>query len=104
MDYTHGEKRGGGLTSIKRIVFIVERDAKENTSEIKSVVAIGTPGRVEAAVLKQKRFSVKNLEFLILDEADRLLDLGFEMQVRGSFKGCVYICERNIRLVVSWNQ
>ena len=60
---------------------------KKNPSELNCVVIIGTPGRIEAAILKQKRFSAKKLEFLILDEADRLLDLGFEMQVREPFKG-----------------
>lgn len=46
-----------------------------------SVVVIGTPGRL-ADLLERKdcnlAASVKSLEVLVLDEADRLLDLGFQ--------------------------
>ncbi|PIL24178.1 transporter [Ganoderma sinense ZZ0214-1] len=42
-------------------------------------IVIGTPGRVEEFLLGKGRnvVSVKELEVLVLDEADRLLDLGF---------------------------
>ncbi|KAL5511616.1 SPB4 [Sanghuangporus vaninii] len=42
-------------------------------------VVIGTPGRIEEFLLGKGRdvVSVKELEVLVLDEADRLLDLGF---------------------------
>ncbi|KAF8311378.1 DEAD-domain-containing protein [Clavulina sp. PMI_390] len=44
-----------------------------------SQIVIGTPGRVEEFLLKTglTKVSVKELEMLVLDEADRLLDLGF---------------------------
>ncbi|KAA1474944.1 DEAD-domain-containing protein [Dentipellis sp. KUC8613] len=43
-------------------------------------IVIGTPGRVEEFLLGKGRdtVSVKELEVLVLDEADRLLDLGFQ--------------------------
>ncbi|KAK2466230.1 hypothetical protein APHAL10511_001872 [Amanita phalloides] len=43
-------------------------------------IVIGTPGRVEEFLLGKGRASiiVKELEVLVLDEADRLLDLGFQ--------------------------
>ncbi|KIL70035.1 hypothetical protein M378DRAFT_183640 [Amanita muscaria Koide BX008] len=43
-------------------------------------IVIGTPGRVEEFLLGKGRPSVvvKELEVLVLDEADRLLDLGFQ--------------------------
>ncbi|KAF9009066.1 DEAD-domain-containing protein [Cyathus striatus] len=46
-------------------------------------IVIGTPGRVEEFLLGKGRGSVnvKELEVLVLDEADRLLDLGFQTSV-----------------------
>ncbi|PPQ77748.1 hypothetical protein CVT25_011183 [Psilocybe cyanescens] len=43
-------------------------------------IVIGTPGRIEEFLLGQGRstVNVKGLEVLVLDEADRLLDLGFQ--------------------------
>lgn len=44
-------------------------------------VVIGTPGRVVDHLSNTKGFNLKNLKFLIFDEADRLLDLDFEKQI-----------------------
>ncbi|KAF9534303.1 DEAD-domain-containing protein [Crepidotus variabilis] len=43
-------------------------------------IVVGTPGRIEEFLLGKGRnsVSVKGLEVLIMDEADRLLDLGFQ--------------------------
>ncbi|KAI0362347.1 DEAD-domain-containing protein [Trametes cingulata] len=43
-------------------------------------IVIGTPGRIEEFLLGKGKsvVSVKELEVLVLDEADRLLDLGFQ--------------------------
>ncbi|KZW02840.1 DEAD-domain-containing protein [Exidia glandulosa HHB12029] len=47
--------------------------------EIGADIVVGTPGRVEEFLLGKGRdaVSIKELEVLVLDEADRLLDLGF---------------------------
>lgn len=47
--------------------------------ETSADIVIGTPGRIEEFLLGRgaARVSVKELEVLVLDEADRLLDLGF---------------------------
>ncbi|KAF9453005.1 DEAD-domain-containing protein, partial [Macrolepiota fuliginosa MF-IS2] len=47
-------------------------------------IVIGTPGRIEEFLLGKGRdsVSVKELEALVLDEADRLLDLGFQDALR----------------------
>lgn len=42
-------------------------------------IIIGTPGKLESFFEKVK---TPNLEVLVLDEADRLLDMGFETQIR----------------------
>lgn len=46
-----------------------------------SDIIVGTPGRVEE-LLKRNNVDVKELEVLILDEADRLLDLGFSLTIQ----------------------
>ena len=44
-------------------------------------VLIGTPGRL-IDYLKQKVYHLKNIEVMILDEADRMFDLGFIKDIR----------------------
>lgn len=40
-------------------------------------VVIGTPGRMVDHLANTKGFHLRNARFLVLDEADRLLDLDF---------------------------
>lgn len=44
-------------------------------------IIVGTPGRVIDHLSNTKGFNLKNLKFLVFDEADRLLDLDFEKQI-----------------------
>jgi ATP-dependent RNA helicase RhlB len=44
-------------------------------------VLIGTPGRL-IDYLKQKAYSLRNTQFLVIDEADRLFDMGFISDLR----------------------
>jgi ATP-dependent RNA helicase DDX47/RRP3 len=44
-------------------------------------IIIGTPGRVADHLQNTKGFSLKNLKFLVLDEADRLLNMDFEKEI-----------------------
>eukprot|EP01080_Neovahlkampfia_damariscottae_P006805 gene6805-10971_t len=48
-------------------------------------VAICTPGRLLEVLEKKENYGIKlsNFEVLVLDEADRILDLGFEAQLNG---------------------
>tara|TARA_A100000164_G_scaffold275228_1_gene247214 strand:- start:48 stop:1244 length:1197 start_codon:yes stop_codon:yes gene_type:complete len=48
-------------------------------------IIIGTPGRINDLLLR-KSLSLKNFNFLVLDEADRMLDMGFEDQVEKILK------------------
>ncbi|MBX2847873.1 MAG: ATP-dependent RNA helicase RhlB [Acidiferrobacterales bacterium] len=48
-------------------------------------ILIGTPGRV-IDYFKQKVFSLESLEVIILDEADRMFDLGFIADIRFLFR------------------
>ena len=56
-----------------------EEDLIKYQKEIPNII-IATPGRILDFIEKEK-ISLSNLEILILDEADRMLDMGFELTV-----------------------
>ncbi len=59
------------------IDYIKQRDAITQGVD----VLIGTPGRL-IDYLKQKAYSLKNTEFLVIDEADRMFNMGFISDLR----------------------
>ncbi|KAJ3359133.1 hypothetical protein HDU91_005001 [Kappamyces sp. JEL0680] len=63
----------GGSVSVK--------DDMERFSKNGGHVLVGTPGRLQDLISRSSLFRVKDLEVLVMDEADRLLDLGFEKQI-----------------------
>jgi ATP-dependent RNA helicase DDX55/SPB4 len=44
-------------------------------------VLIGTPGRIDDVMKRCAAMDMRQLEVLVLDEADRLLDMGFKVGV-----------------------
>jgi ATP-dependent RNA helicase RhlE len=46
----------------------------------KAQIVVATPGRLED-LLQQRYFSLKQIRYLVLDEADRMLDMGFKPAV-----------------------
>ena len=44
-------------------------------------VVVGTPGRLMDHLTNTKGFTLRNLKFLVLDEADRLLNMDFEQEI-----------------------
>lgn len=50
-------------------------------------VLVATPGRL-IDFMEQRAIDLRNIEFLILDEMDRMLDMGFMPQVRKVIEGC----------------
>lgn len=65
----------------------LERQAK---AAAKSHIIVATPGRLED-LLQRRAFSLKDLKVLVLDEADRMLDMGF----RPAVDRVVAQCPRN---------
>lgn len=50
-------------------------------------IVIATPGRL-IDIMKQHCLTLSRVKFLILDEADRMLDMGFEPQIQEVINGC----------------
>ena len=48
-------------------------------------VVVATPGRLND-ILEMNRVSLRQVSYLVLDEADRMLDMGFEPQIRKILK------------------
>lgn len=62
-----------------------ENRAKEKARLRKGVtVLVATPGRLLDHLQSTQAFHTEELRWLVLDEADRLLDLGFEQKIRES--------------------
>ena len=57
--------------------YLKQRDALRNGAD----VIIGTPGRL-IDYLKQKVYSLHEIEMLVIDEADRMFDMGFIADLR----------------------
>lgn len=54
-------------------------------------VAVATPGRM-VDLIKMKACATRHVTYLVLDEADRMFDLGFEQQARG-FASCCFVMD-----------
>ena len=57
-------------------------DLPEQIAELRKApeIVVATPGRL-ADLLAHRKTELSHLAYLVLDEADRMLDLGFEPQV-----------------------
>ena len=65
----------GGTTIQEDKESILEYNGKQK----KALIIIGTPGKIEASIYNSPPiFGTRQLEVLVMDEADRLLELGFE--------------------------
>jgi ATP-dependent RNA helicase DDX27 len=62
----------GGLSNREQEIALRERPD----------IVIGTPGRVIDHILNSRSFGLDDIEILVLDEADRLLDMGFAEELK----------------------
>mmetsp|Transcript_26552 Transcript_26552/g.64720 ORF Transcript_26552/g.64720 Transcript_26552/m.64720 type:complete len:852 (-) Transcript_26552:2372-4927(-) len=66
------------------------KNLKSQTAELRArpQVVVATPGRLLDHVTNSAGVSLEDVEFLVLDEADRLLDLGFQDEVQELISAC----------------
>ncbi|XP_076901848.1 DEAD-box ATP-dependent RNA helicase 18-like [Bidens hawaiensis] len=72
------------LPDIKPVLLVGGTEVKSDMKKIEDEGAnllIGTPGRLHDIMDRMDILDFRNLEILILDEADRLLDMGFQKQI-----------------------
>ncbi|CAN1295456.1 DEAD-box ATP-dependent RNA helicase 18 [Linum perenne] len=72
------------LSNVRSILLVGGGDVKADVKMIEEEGAnllIGTPGRLHDIMERVDDLDFRNLEVLILDEADRLLDMGFQKQL-----------------------
>lgn len=81
-------KKVGGPVGLKTTVVIGGTNIKPQIRALKAKpnVIIATPGRL-IDHLEQRTFNLKNIGVLVLDEADRMLDMGFEPQIKKIMSG-----------------
>lgn len=83
--------RGEGFPELRSLLCIGGVDPKTQVEMIRQGVhmVVATPGRLKD-MLHKKRMTLDCCRYLVLDEADRMVDLGFEEEVRdilSFFKG-----------------
>lgn len=74
----------GCYTGLKPVAIYGGKDYDAQKAEFEDSqpdLIIGTPGRI-IDLYKQRCFNLKNIECLVLDEADRMFDLGFISDIR----------------------
>jgi len=73
----------GGPLGVKTVVLIGGAPMGRQVAEIRHRpnIVIGTPGRINDH-LEQKTLSLSGVRILVLDEADRMLDMGFAPQLK----------------------
>ncbi len=76
-------------TGLKPVAIYGGKDYEAQKAEFENGqpdIIIGTPGRI-IDLYKQKCFNLKSIECLVLDEADRMFDLGFISDIRYLMRG-----------------
>ncbi|KAK4489297.1 hypothetical protein RD792_005101 [Penstemon davidsonii] len=72
------------LSNVRPMLLVGGVEVKDDLRKIEEEGAnllIGTPGRLNDIIERLDMLDCRNLEILILDEADRLLDMGFQKQL-----------------------
>lgn len=79
-----GGEEGGTRPKLTHALYIGGNDLDEDIRSFKAQganIIVGTPGRLEDLLGRKGIMDMRELEVLVLDEADRLLDMGFEKKL-----------------------
>ncbi|MFT7183864.1 MAG: ATP-dependent RNA helicase RhlE [Oceanicoccus sp.] len=81
-------RKVGGPVGLKTVVVIGGTNIRPQIRALKAKpnVIIATPGRL-IDHMQQRTFQLNNIGVLVLDEADRMLDMGFEPQIKKIMAG-----------------
>jgi ATP-dependent RNA helicase DDX3X len=76
-------------TGIAPVVIYGGADVRDQLRQIERGcdLLVATPGRL-VDLIERGRLGMENVRFLVLDEADRMLDMGFEPQIRNIVEEC----------------
>ncbi len=82
-------KRLSGNHECRTAVFVGGRPIKNQLDELKKGVqiAVGTPGRV-IDLLSRRALDLRKVSIVVLDEADRMLDIGFRPDIEKILRQC----------------
>jgi ATP-dependent RNA helicase DDX27 len=69
-------------------IIVLSFESKASELRTRPDVVVATPGRLLDHITNSQGVDLDDLEFLVLDEADRLLDLGFQDEVHEIVKSC----------------
>lgn len=64
------------------------KDQKRQISFDSPDVIVATTGRLIDHIHNTKGFTLEDVEFLVLDEADRLIEMGFKEELTNIVKQC----------------
>lgn len=84
MPQTYCKHRGLAIKSPKIVLSCLCSDVSKDVAKFTTDganVLIGTPGRLLDIMQQSSAMNLKRLEVFVLDEADRLLDMGFRAQL-----------------------
>ena len=79
------------FTKIRAVLVVGgSKNVRAQAAELRTrpEIVVATPGRLLDHVTNSTGFTLQDVEFLVLDEADRLLDLGFQDEVHEIVKMC----------------
>jgi ATP-dependent RNA helicase DeaD len=82
-------KKLAGNHDCRTAVFVGGRPIKSQLAELERGVqiAVGTPGRV-IDLLSRRNLDLRHLKIVVLDEADRMLDIGFRPDIEKILRQC----------------